>query len=138
MKVAALNQNQNYQLGLLHFAHLLVMVDGYIDDREKIGITNLLREEQIPDDVYLNFQKFERLKSERELYERGVALLSACTEEEKLGAIVHLYRLSEIDGHVHVKEVRLILYSIKATRIEFEDVELAAKLLKAGSHLATA
>ena len=138
MKVAALNQNQNYQLGLLYFAHLLVMVDGYIDDREKDGIKNLIKEEQIPDDVYQNFQKLEKLNSDRELYQRGVDLLTTCTEEEKLSAIVHLYRLSEIDGHVHVKEVRMILYSIKATKIEFVDVELAAKLLKAGNHYATA
>src|SRR6267154_5344552 len=136
MKVAASNQNQNYQLGLLHFAQLLVTVDGFIDDREKSAINSLLKEEHIPEEVYNDFQKLVKSKSERELYDRGVKLLSQCSEEEKLSALVHLYRLSEIDNNVHVKEVRLLLYSLKATNVEFEDVVLSAKMLKAGNHYA--
>jgi hypothetical protein len=136
MKVVASNQNQNYQLGLLHFAHLLVTVDGFIDDREKNAINSLLKEEQIPEEVYNDFQKLVKSKSEREIYDRGVKLLSQCSEEEKLSALVHLYRLSEIDNNVHVKEVRLLLYSLKATNVEFEDVVLSAKMLKAGNHYA--
>jgi uncharacterized tellurite resistance protein B-like protein len=130
------SQNQNYQLGLLHFAHLLVTVDGFIDDREKSAINSLLKEEHIPEEVYNDFQKMVKTKSERELYDRGVKLLSQCSEEEKLSALVHLYRLSEIDNNVHVKEVRLLLYSLKATNVEFEDVVLSAKMLKAGNHYA--
>ena len=42
--------------------------------------------------------------------------------QEKLNAFVHLYKLSEVDGSVHVKEVRLLLYSIKMAGIEFNDV----------------
>jgi len=136
MKILTANQNQDYQMGLLHFAHLLVTVDGYIDDREKSAINSLLKEEQIPEEVYNDFQKMVKTKSEKELYDRGVKLLSNCSEEEKLSALVHLYRLSEIDNNVHVKEVRLLLYSLKATNVEFEDVVLSAKMLKAGNHYA--
>lgn len=134
MKVVASNQNQNYQLGLLHFAHLLVTVDGFIDDREKDAISSLLKEEKIPEHVYTEFQKSVASRSERDVYERGVKLLTACSDEEKLSALVHLYRLSEIDNNVHVKEVRLLLYSLKATNVEFEDVILSAKMLKAANH----
>jgi hypothetical protein len=35
--------------------------------------------------------------------------------------------MSEADGRVHVKEVRLMLYSIKMVGIEFDDVVKAAK-----------
>lgn len=136
MKVVASKQNQNYQLGLLHFAHLLVTVDGFIDDREKNAITSLMKEEKISENVYADFQKSVLSKSERDVYERGVKLLAACSDEEKLSALVHLYRLSEIDDNVHVKEVRLLLYSLKATNVEFEDVVLSAKMLKAGNHYA--
>lgn len=132
MKVVS--SNQNYQLGLLHFAHLLVTVDGYIDDREKNAISSLLKEEKISEQVYAEFQKSVSSRSEREVYERGVNLLATCTDEEKLSALVHLYRLSEIDDNVHVKEVRLLLYSLKATNVEFEDVVLSAKMLKAANH----
>jgi len=135
MKAAA-NQSQNYQLGLLHFAHLLVTVDGFIDDREKTAMSSLIKEEQIPDQVYAEFQKTVNTKPQHEVYDRGIKFLSMCSDEEKLSALVHLYRLSEIDDNVHVKEVRLLLYSLKATNVEFEDVVLSAKMLKAGNHYA--
>ncbi|GHM99770.1 hypothetical protein WSM22_12600 [Cytophagales bacterium WSM2-2] len=136
MKPIVANQNQSYQMGLLHFAHLLVTVDGFIDEREKNAVNSLLKEEQIPDTTYQEFQKSVKTKSEREVYENGIKLLSNCTEEEKLSALVHLYRLSEIDDNIHVKEVRLLLYSLKATNVDFEDVILSANMLKAGNHYA--
>ena len=133
---AVVNQNQNYQLGLLHFAHLLVTVDGYVDDREKTAIKKLLAEEHISESTYSDFQKAVAHKSERDVYEKGIKLLCDCSEEEKLSALVHLYRLSEIDEQVHVKEVRLLLYSLKATNVEFEDVVLSANMYKAGNNYA--
>ena len=86
--------------------------------------------------VYADFQKTVNTRSQREVYDLGVKLLSMCSDEEKLSALVHLYRLSEIDDNVHVKEVRLLLYSLKATNVEFEDVVLSARMLKAGNHYA--
>src|ERR1041385_6765138 len=100
MKPIVANQNQSYQLGLLHFAHLLVTVDGFIDEREKSAVNSLLKEEQIAEQTYQDFQKSVKTKSEREVYESGIKLLSTCTEEEKLSALVHLYRLSEIDNNI--------------------------------------
>jgi hypothetical protein len=50
-----------------------------------------------------------------------------CSDEEKLRAFVHLYKLSEADGQVHVKEVRLLLYSIRMAKIEFNEVVANAK-----------
>ena len=58
-------------------------------------------------------------------------MINRCTEEEKLNAFVHLYKMSEVDGRVHVKEVRLLLYSIKMAGIEFNDVVTRAAQIKA-------
>ena len=127
------NPNTNFQLGLLHFVHLLVMVDGAIDQREKAAIRKIKLEEKIPDWIFDDFEESVPEKTGRQIYEEGVELLNRCTEEEKLCAFVHLYRLSEADDNVHVKEVRLLLYSLKATRIAFEDVELSARMSKAVS-----
>jgi len=125
------NYNTDFQLGLLHFVHLLVMVDGAIDQREKAAIRKIKLEEKIPDWIFDDFEESVTEKSERQIYEEGVEMLNRCTEEEKLTAFVHLYRLSEADDNVHVREVRLLLYSLKATRISFEDVELSARMSKA-------
>ena len=45
------HQTLNYQLGLLHFVHLLVMVDGVIDERERKAVQAILSEEQVPERV---------------------------------------------------------------------------------------
>jgi uncharacterized tellurite resistance protein B-like protein len=131
-----LPQNLNYQLGLLHFAHLLVTVDGIIDEREKIAMRDLRSEEQIPELVFREFETAVTPKSEREVFQQGLSLLNQCNDQEKLCALVHLYRMAEADNHVHIKEVRLLLYSLKATNVEFEDVVLTARMVKAGKNLA--
>ncbi len=120
--------NKNYQLGLLHLVHLLISADGVIDEKERNAIFKIKTKENIPDSVFSEFEGEIATKKEREIYQQGIALVNECTDEEKLKAFVHLYRLSEVDGNVHVKEVRLLLYSIKMAGIEFNDVvEAAAK-----------
>jgi len=121
----------NYHLGLLHFAHLLVNADGFVDQREKNVILELQQEEQIPDFVMRAFYNTVKNKKEREIFKQGVDLLNQCTDEEKLCALVHLYCLAEADSLMHVKEVRLLLYSLKATTVDFDDVVMTAMLLKA-------
>jgi len=123
-------QNVNYHLGLLHFVHLLVTVDGVIDEREARAISRLQHEENMPDAVFQNFQRSLVGKAEREIYEEGIACMNHCNDVEKLCAFVHLYKLAQADDAVHVKEVRFLLYSLKATRVSFEDVEYAVKVSK--------
>ena len=67
---------------------------------------------------------------DREIYQKGIELINKCSDDEKLDAFVHLYNMSEADGTVHVKEVRLLLYSIKMADIEFNDVVARATQTK--------
>jgi uncharacterized tellurite resistance protein B-like protein len=122
------NQNPNFQLGLLHFAHLLMNADGTIDEREKKALQKIKNDEKIPDKVFIFFQETVVGRVERDIYEDGVELLNKCTEEERLTAFVHLYQLVNSDQSIHEKEVRLLLYSLKATNIAFEDVKLSARM----------
>ena len=59
---------------------------------------------------------------EREIYQLGLDNITPCSNQEKLQAFSILYKMSEVDGRVHVKEVRLLLYSTKVTGVEFDDV----------------
>lgn len=117
-----MTSNQNYQLGLLHLVHLLISADGVIDEKERNAILYIKKKENIPDAICVAFEDGIKTRKEREIYQQGISLINECSEEEKLNAFVHLYRLSEVDGNVHVKEVRLLLYSIKMAGIEFNDV----------------
>jgi uncharacterized tellurite resistance protein B-like protein len=123
--------NKNYQLGLLYLVHLLVSADGVVDESEKEALKKLKKKEKISDELYAEFESNVKRKREREIYQEGIAFINNCTLEEKLHVFVILYKLSEVDGHVHLKEVRLLLYSIKMVGIEFDDVVSHAKKIKA-------
>ena len=125
--------NIAFQVGLLHFVHLLVMADGDIDTREKAAIRKIKLEEKIPDWVFEDFEESLPYKTGQQMYDEGVTLLNSCTEEERLTAFVHLYRLSEADDNIHEKEVRFLLYSLNATNIQYADVVLGARMSKAVS-----
>ena len=112
----------SYQLGILNLTHLLVSADGIVDDQEKEALSRLRKLEHIDDEIFKAFSEEIRLKKERDIYKEGIDSINSCTDEEKLRALALLYKLSEVDGRVHAKEVRLLLYSIKLAGIEFDDV----------------
>ena len=121
-------QNMDFQLGLLHFVHLLVTVDGHVDEREKETIYSIKKEESISGKLFQFFMDSVNTKSEREVFAEGLDRLNRCNEEERLCAFVHLYQLAQADEHLDMKEIKLLLYSLDQTKIEFDDVVLAAQL----------
>jgi uncharacterized tellurite resistance protein B-like protein len=124
-------QNMDFQLGLLHFVHLLVTVDGHIDEREKETIYSIKREESISGKLFQFFMDSITTKTEREVFAEGLDRLNRCDDEERLCAFVHLYQLAQADDHLDVKEIKLLLYSLDQTKIDFDDVVLAAQLAMA-------
>lgn len=120
----------NYQLGILNLTHLLVSADGVVDEQEKQALARLRKLEQIDDEVFEAFSQTIGSKKERDIYKEGIDSINACTDEEKLRALALLYKISEVDGRVHAKEVRLLLYSIRLTGIEFDDVVKKASTLQ--------
>jgi uncharacterized tellurite resistance protein B-like protein len=121
--------NKNYQLGLLYLVHLLVSADGVVDQNELAALDKIKSREKIPDDVFAQFKKDIATMKEREIYQLGLDNIGPCSDKEKLQAFSILYKMSEVDGRVHVKEVRLLLYSTKVTGVEFDDVVKAAASL---------
>lgn len=114
--------NQNFQLGLLYLVHLLVSADGVVDQNELAALDKIKTREKISDDVFNQFKKDITIKKEKDIYQAGLNFIGQCTDEEKLRAFSILYKMSEVDGRVHVKEVRLLLYSARTTGVEFDDV----------------
>lgn len=119
---------KNYQLGLLHFVHMLINTDGKIDDREMEIILKIKNEENIDDTVFLEFSRSIALLKGQEIFNRGLDLLNDCTEEEKICAFVYLFQLAEADATISMKEVRLLMYALKVTNVDFNDVTLSTDL----------
>ena len=124
---------EKYQIGLLYLAYLLISADGVIDDREQSALQRIKKDENIPDQLFEDFKKQVAKLKERDIYQHGINLMDDCSDEQKLNAFVHLYKMSEADGRVHVKEVRLLLYSIRQVGIEFDDVVRRATQIKSGN-----
>lgn len=114
--------NKNYQFGLLYFIHLLISADGIADRNEIDALCKIKIRENISDDAFQEFEETMKTKTEREIYQSGMDHLIRCSDLEKLKIFATLYRLSEVDGRVHTKEIRLLLYSIKTAGIEFNEV----------------
>jgi uncharacterized tellurite resistance protein B-like protein len=118
---------KNYHLGLLYLIHLMISADGVIDEREFASLIRIRKDEKIPDNLFKEFEEGVRVKSEREIFKTGIKLIGECSINQKLKAFVHLYNMAAVDGSVHEREVRLLLYSVKRAGIEYADVVKAAK-----------
>jgi uncharacterized tellurite resistance protein B-like protein len=114
--------DKNYQFGLLCLTHLLICADGIEHESEIDALKIIKNRAGISDQVFSEFQRLIHAKKEREIYHFGIESLNKCSDQEKLNVFVTLYKLSEVDGRVHVKEIRLLLYSIKLAGVEFNDV----------------
>ncbi|MBI3219068.1 MAG: TerB family tellurite resistance protein [Bacteroidetes bacterium] len=119
-----------YQLGLLHFVHVLMAADGIIHQREQVVLEEIKREENISSDLFEEFRYSIMGKNELQLFREGVELLNSVSDQDRLCALVHLYRLSEADENIHEEEVRFLFNSLKQTKVDFEDVVLASRLAK--------
>ncbi len=120
---------KDFHIGLLYLVHLLINADDMINEKEQAALKKIIEKEKIPAAVVEDFQRDLKRKKTKDIYHQGIDLISASTDEQKLRAFVHLLKLSEVDGSVHVKEVRLLLYSIKKASIEFDDVVAEANKL---------
>jgi uncharacterized tellurite resistance protein B-like protein len=108
--------------------HLLVTVDGHIDERERAAIDAIRKEENIGEKLCADFEAKVEKMNEQEIYSTGINLLSNCTDDERLAAFVHLYKLAEADASITNKEVRFLLYGLKINNLSFQDVILSANM----------
>jgi uncharacterized tellurite resistance protein B-like protein len=130
MSAIATTTHTTYQLGLLHFVHVLMAADGIIHQREQVVLEEIKREENISTDLFEGFRYSIMGKNELQVFREGVELLNSATDQDRLCALVHLYRLSEADDNIHEEEVRFLFHSLKQTKVDFEDVVLASRMAK--------
>lgn len=118
--------DNHYHNSILLFSYLIINSDGILDIQEKMAIRKICEHENIAENYLLDFVAEAPAHSEREIFNIGHEEIDQCTDEEKIKVFAWLHRISEVDGDVHVKEVRFLLYSIKKAGIDFEDVVAVA------------
>ena len=120
---------ENRQQAILYLTYLLVYSDGEFVDKERHGIKYICQQEGISEGEYEDFINNSKGSSERKLFENGIDLIENCSYEDKISVFSWLYKLSEVDGKVHAKEVRFLLYSLRRASIDFEEVKAVAKAM---------
>ena len=120
---------ENRQQAILYLTYLLVYSDGEFVDEERSGIKYICQQEGISDGEYENFMNSCKGISERKLFENGIDLIEKCSYEDRISAFSWLYKLSEVDGKVHAKEVRFLLYSLRRASVDFDEVKAVAQAM---------
>ncbi|MBS1682272.1 MAG: hypothetical protein JST48_11215 [Bacteroidetes bacterium] len=121
------SDKNNYHLGLLYLSHILISADGVISEKEQSALNKIREEEKITFAIYETFQRDVKTKKLSEIYQRGLDLIGGCSLPEKKEAFIHLFRLCAADGNIHVKEVRLLLYSAKLTDAHLNEIVTEAE-----------
>lgn len=114
--------DNHFNNGLLLLSYLVIASDGVIDDAEIDALNKICLQEGISLDYLRNFIRYCKVLPEKEVYNQGLDELDLCDTGERLRAFAWLYRLSEVDGMMHIKEVRFLMYSLKRAGMEFGDV----------------
>jgi len=110
-----------YQIGLLYLSHILISADGIIHEEEQKALLKIKDEEKISQSIFDAFQRDVKTKKLNEIYQRGIDLVLDCTPAQKKKIFTYLFKLAMADGNIHVKEVRLLLYSAKMTEAELAE-----------------
>jgi len=112
----------HFNNGLLFLSYLIMVADGILDEVELDALKKICRHEGISLDYLDNFIRYTKVLPEKEVYNKGLEEIAMCNDEEKLRIFGWLYRISEVDGTVHVKEIRFLIYSLKEAGIDFENI----------------
>ncbi len=120
---------KNFHLSLLYFAHLLINADEVVDPIELKCIKEISDHENVNDNTFKEYTESVSYLPENLIYEKAVDAIQVCSHSQKLKTFAWLHKLSEVDGNIHEKEVKFLLYSVKYAGLELEDaVEAAQKL----------
>lgn len=114
--------DNHFNNGLLFLSYLIMVADGILDEVELDALKKICRHEGISLDYLDNFIRYTKVLPEKEVYNKGLEEIAMCNDEEKLRVFGWLYRISEVDGTVHVKEIRFLIYSLKEAGIDFENI----------------
>ena len=124
-----MDQENAYHYGILYMIHLIIAADDVIDAGELKALETVIKTEGMDADIYRKFIDETAEMSEKEIFHKGIDIISSCSREQMIRAFAWLMKISESDGHVHVKEIRFLLYSVKKAGIGFNEVVAESKAL---------
>ncbi len=108
-----------YKFGLLHLIYLLMKIDDAIHFREVKYFEKIQKEEDISEELLLDFKDLLNTLDDQAIFDRGIKLISLCSESEKTRAFSILCKMAEADAKVNESKVRFladVVYEISKIR----------------------
>ncbi|MEO1049673.1 MAG: hypothetical protein AAFX87_03585 [Bacteroidota bacterium] len=121
--------SKDFETGLLNLLHLISLEDGVKDETEKKAIQRIKDIENISEESYQEFDAKIRSLSRNEIFDLGIDAIRRCPTDEVKRIFAWIYVISEVDGEVHVREARFILYVLKALNLDLDEIQKISKTL---------
>jgi hypothetical protein len=118
-----MSTKKHYETGLLYLTHLVSLEDGIEDESEMLALEKIKAIESISEDVYQEFMEDKDALPKNDLYQLALDSLRQCKPDEIARAFAWIYAMIEVDGTIHVKEARFMMYIIKAFDLNLDKVE---------------
>ncbi|MEY4930760.1 MAG: hypothetical protein RI909_1484 [Bacteroidota bacterium] len=115
------NVNEYYK-GLLFLAYLLINSGKEISDNELYYLHKMRVQEGMSDDDFANYLNSLIGKSEKEIYQIGIASLNRCPDAAKIRALSILNKMAVSDKVFNPKEVQFISYAITLSKTDINSV----------------
>jgi len=117
-----MQSNPAYKLGLLYLLYLIIISDEEISGKELAFLDQIKKNENIDDDFFHDFRESLNHKNEQDIFHEGIDLMNQCSDKTKTRAFTLLYRMAQVDGKMHAKEVRLLLYSSRLSKTDISSI----------------
>ncbi|HNT49133.1 MAG TPA: hypothetical protein PKK67_01000 [Cyclobacteriaceae bacterium] len=122
-----MKNNSDFNTGLLFITYLLMDLDHEISETELQYLDSVRQAAGIDESEFRLFYNSVIGKTEREIYQIGMAAINECSENEKVDIFVKLYGMAVADKVLRTKEVRFILYATRMADVSMERVIEVAK-----------
>ena len=112
----------SFGTSLLYLTFSVALADGVRMRAEEKAINRILEHENISESMYQKFIADSEKLSVDEMHQIGIEAIKKCQPTDRLRAYGWIYKIMEVDGRVDVREAKFLLYALKDSDIELDEV----------------
>lgn len=124
-----MEQVDSFGTSVLYLTFSVALADGVRVHAEEQVINMILQHEDISEAVYQKFLKDSDQLSVEEMRQIGIEAIKDSEENDKLRVYGWVYKVIEVDGMVDIREAKFLLYALRDSNIELDDVIQTSKEL---------
>ncbi len=108
-----------FELAILHMTHVMAHTEGGAVEMERKVIQSIREAENISDAVFQAFEASLLRATDQIIYDRSIALLSQCTEGEKLRISTQLNNLWKSNSNLDFNKIRSMFDLVSLPKVNY-------------------